>query len=79
MKFLDWIRGLGKKKKSAKVRHLEQAPEPRYNPPMKEKNPLKKKATAKGQARGAFGRPRGPFDPRPALKPAEMREKYTRI
>ena len=30
--------------------------------------------TSRSKIRGAFGKCRGPFDPRPALKPAQMRE-----
>ena len=36
------------------------------------------KATKKGDSKGAFGTRRTTIDPRPALKPAEMREKYGR-
>ena len=35
------------------------------------------KATKKGQARGAFGHCHATIDPRPALKPQEMRERYS--
>ena len=39
--------------------------------------PRHEKATKRGAQRGAFGCGcNGPFDPRPALKPSEMRERY---